>query len=178
MKRGTTTNPYGLNALTHLECGWDHFFLAEAFFLSGKSKDPSTQCGCVVVSRDNDELTRGWNDLPRGIAHRPERHQRPDKYIWTEHAERNAIYNAGRMGVSLQGATLYVTRMPCPECARAIIQSGIKYVCSIIYEDEFEWAERTKTVEAHDMLKEAGVFVSVFAPDTGERLKRFRYGAG
>lgn len=171
-------NPYPEPVRHHLVYGWDHFFMAQAFFVSGKSKDPSTKCGCVIASPDNDILVLGWNDLPRGIAHRADRHQRPQKYIWTEHAERNAIYNAGRMGVSLKGAKLYVTRMPCPDCARAIIQSGIISVNSIVYEDEFEWAERTKTVEACFMLKEAGVCVNLFSPDTEGRLSRFRYGAG
>lgn len=171
-------NPYDAPVLCFLETGWDHFFMSQAFFISGKSKDPSTQCGCVITSRENDILVTGWNDLPRGVRHKPSRHQRPEKYVWTEHAERNAIYNAGRTGVPLKGANLYVTRMPCPDCARAIIQSGIKSVYSVLYEDEVAWAERTNTVAACSMMKEAGVGVTLFSSDTAKRLSRFRYDAG
>jgi dCMP deaminase len=172
------TNPYGETTLHHLECGWDHFFLSQAFFVSGKSKDPSTQCGCVVASTHNDIMSWGWNDLTRGIAHKPERHERPLKYLWTEHAERNAIYNAGRKGVPLLGARIFVTRMPCPDCARAVIQSGISRLVSCIYDDELEWIERCRSDVAYEELSEAGVTVTTYAPEIAEKLSGFRYVEG
>lgn len=172
------TNHYGTYVNTRLTEGWDHFFLSQAFFVSGKSKDPSTQCGCVVASTAGDVLSFGWNDLPRGVRHTPERHQRPAKYLWTEHAERNAIYNAGRKGVPLLDATIFVTRMPCPDCARAIIQVGVSKLVSCVYEDEWEWIERTRCDVACELLVEAEVGLTLYSPEVAEKLSRFRYVAG
>jgi len=173
-------NPYRHipQVLRGLECGWDHFFLSQAFFVSGKSRDLSTKCGCVIVSRENDILSTGWNDHPRGLRDSPERRLAPDKYVYTEHGERNAIYNAGRKGVPLIGARLYTTRMPCPDCARAIIQSGVKSVVSICWEDEPEWAARTKCAEAAEMLEECGVSVTLYHAEDARKMERFRYVEG
>ncbi len=108
---------------------WDEYFFEIANLASIRSKDPSTQVGAVIV-RDNTILSTGYNGLPRGVADdRPERWVRPTKYLWVVHAEENAIFNATRNGVSTDGATLYVTPMhPCGDCAKAIVQAGIKRV--------------------------------------------------
>ena len=67
--------------------------------------------------------------MPHGVAaNPPERLSRPDKYTWVEHAERNAIYTAARCGISLEGCTMYVDLMPCVDCARGIIQAGLREV--------------------------------------------------
>lgn len=110
---------------------WDKYFLDMAVFVSGKSKDKSTKVGCVFVGPDNEILSTGFNGFPRGVDDdRAERHERPEKYIWTEHAERNAIYNAARTGTSLKGAKAYVTWYPCIDCARGLAQVGvIEIIC-------------------------------------------------
>lgn len=108
---------------------WDHYFMDLAKFASTRSKDPSTQVGAVIVL-DRNILSTGYNGFPRGVNDNIlERYERPEKYMWTVHAEENAILNASRNGTALKGASLYVTPMPpCTNCAKAIIQSGIKEV--------------------------------------------------
>lgn len=97
------------------------------------SKDRSTRVGCVIVSNQNQIISGGYNGFPRGVVDEIDsRHERPAKYLWTEHAERNAIYDAARRGIALEGSTLYVPLFPCASCSRAIIQVGI---CRVITTD-------------------------------------------
>lgn len=120
---------------------WDSYFMAIAKEVAKKSKDRSTKVGCVVVGPDNEILTTGYNGFPRGIDDNvEERHQRPLKYAWTEHAERNAIYNAARTGTRLKGSRIYLPWFPCMDCARAIVQSGIVEV--VCYEPDPQQDER------------------------------------
>lgn len=113
---------------------WDEYFIDIANVVRKKSKDPNTQVGAIIVGRDNQIVSTGFNGFPRGIDEGDAtRWERPVKYQFVEHAERNAIYNAARTGVSLIGCTLYLAGMgpptsPCTECAKAIIQSGITCV--------------------------------------------------
>lgn len=108
---------------------WDDRYLEIAGVVASWSKDSSTKVGCVVVGPVRQILATGYNGFPRGVDDDvPERWERPEKYLWVEHAERNAIYNAARSGISLAGATMYVERHPCADCARGIIQSGISCV--------------------------------------------------
>lgn len=96
------------------------------------SKDRSTRVGCVIVGPDNEIRSTGYNGFPRGVDDElDERHARPLKYKWTEHAERNAIYNAARVGMPLNGCRMYVPWFPCMDCARAIVQSGIVHLIAI-----------------------------------------------
>lgn len=169
------TPPYFIRSYSALMSRWHEFFLADAFFVSGKSKDESTKCGCVITSKDHDALVRGWNDHPRGITDSPERRSRPAKYFWTEHAERNAIYNAARIGVSLKGATAYVTRVPCPDCARALIQAGICEVVTTMADDEEAFAERLNTTISITMLEEAGVGITLYGTRVHNHLMRSRF---
>jgi dCMP deaminase len=105
---------------------WDRRFLEVATIIGGWSKDRSAKTGCVVVGPDKLIRSTGFNGFVRGVDDNVvERHDRPAKYSWTEHAERNAIYNAARVGVSLAGCTCYVNWFPCIDCARAIVQAGI-----------------------------------------------------
>ncbi|NVK17628.1 MAG: dCMP deaminase family protein [Methylocystaceae bacterium] len=93
------------------------------------SKDKSTQVGAVVLMEDGTPLTFAYNGFARGVDDDvPERHERPEKYKWTSHAEENAIANLARTGQMARGATLYVTHFPCAGCARKIIQAGIARV--------------------------------------------------
>jgi dCMP deaminase len=106
---------------------WDRRFMDLAVHIAGWSKDRSRQVGCVFVGEHREVLTTGYNGFPRGIDDGVEtRHERPAKYSWTEHAERNAIYNAARIGAKLMGSTVYVPWFPCINCARALIQVGVK----------------------------------------------------
>jgi dCMP deaminase len=108
---------------------WDNRWMSLCDHIAQWSKDRSSQFGCVIVDERQSVLSLGWNGFPRGINDEiEERHERPAKYLWTEHSERNAIYNAASSGVVLLGATLYVNGIPCADCARAIIQSGIHRV--------------------------------------------------
>jgi dCMP deaminase len=105
---------------------WDHYYLNICKVVAARSKDPNTQIGCVIIGPAREIRTTGYNSFPRGIRDDvPERQQRPTKYLWIEHAERNAICNAARCGTPLEGCTIYVEIMPCMDCGRAIVQAGI-----------------------------------------------------
>jgi dCMP deaminase len=105
---------------------WDEYYLEICRVVALRSKDPHTQIGCVIVGPAHEIRSTGYNSLPRGIRDDvPERLERPTKYLWMEHAERNAIYNAARAGTATEGCTIYVEIMPCMDCARAVVQAGI-----------------------------------------------------
>ena len=121
------------------------------------SKDRSTKVGCVVIDSKRTILATGYNGFPRGIDDDVEgRHERPDKYAWAEHSERNALYSAARNGISLEGSMMYVTMCPCTDCARGIIQSGVKTVITNKQSlDNPRWAESFKITK--EMLDESDV---------------------
>ena len=135
---------------------WDERFMALAEFVAEWSKDRSTKVGAVVVGSRRRVVALGYNGFPRGIDDNvEERHERPAKYLWTEHAERNAIYNATE---SLEDATMYVPWYPCMDCARAIVQSGIRELVAI--EPDWidpKWGTDFKSVKV--LLSEAMVRV-------------------
>jgi dCMP deaminase len=129
--------------------GWDEHFLDIAKLCSQRSKDESTQIGAVIVGVDKEIVATGYNSFPRKINDNvPERQQRPEKYFWFEHAERNAIYNAARHGASLKDCTLYVPAMPCADCARGIVQVGIKRVVVDAKEND-AWLQRSPKWREH-----------------------------
>lgn len=108
---------------------WDEYYLSICQVVATRSKDPNTQIGCVIVGPAHEIRSTGYNSFPRGIRDDvPERLTRPEKYLWIEHAERNAICNAARAGTATERCTLYVEIMPCMDCARAIVQAGITEV--------------------------------------------------
>lgn len=114
-----------------MKTDWDVFYINLAQLWADKSKDRSTGVGAVIVGPDMEQRSAGYNGFPRGVNDAVEcRHDRPLKYEYTEHAERNAIYNAARMGTPLKGCIMYLNwwPLPCPDCARAIIQTGITTV--------------------------------------------------
>lgn len=107
---------------------WDLFYIGLAEMWANKSKDRSTGVGAIIVGPDHEQRSSGFNGFPRKVDDNVEcRHDRPLKYEFTEHAERNAIYNAARMGTPVDGCVMYLNwwPLPCPDCARAVIQSGI-----------------------------------------------------
>lgn len=138
---------------------WPEYFLNIAGRVADKSKDPSTKVGCVIVGPDNEIRSTGYNGFARGVDETLlTRWERPEKYNWVEHAERNAIYNAARSGTSLRGCVAYLWCPPCIECAKAIIQSGIKEIVvkhTTLFTDRDDWQENIHF--AKDMLAEAGV---------------------
>ena len=108
---------------------WDEYYLNICKVVATRSKDPNTQVGCIIAGPAHEIRSTGYNSLPRGIRDDlAERLERPTKYLWMEHAERNAIYNAARCGTALEGCTIYIELMPCMDCARAIVQAGIREV--------------------------------------------------
>lgn len=112
---------------------WDDYFILMAKMAATKSKDRSTVVGAVIVDEHHNIIATGFNGFPRGIDDtNPNYHERPLKYQITEHAERNAIYQAAAGRGGTRGCTLYLAHNPylgiCTDCARAIIQAGIKKV--------------------------------------------------
>lgn len=140
---------------------WHQRFMEVAQLVSTWSKDPSTKCGAVVVGPDREIRATGYNGLVRGVDDNvPERLERPTKYDFFEHAERNAIYNACLTGTPLKGCVIYVTHAPCTDCARAIIQSGIKMVVTRVVEarpDIKDSVWRDKIGFSEQMFQEAGI---------------------
>lgn len=138
---------------------WDQYFLSLARTVSIMSKDLSTRTGCVVVRQDKSIAVTGYNGFPRNVNDTVlERTARPQKYMYTEHCERNAIYTAAAHGVVLKGCTIYITGPPCADCARAIIQVGIREVvwpCAHQFEGRKDWNDSISA--AQQMLDEAGV---------------------
>lgn len=111
----------------NIKTNWDKRFLDLAEHISNWSKDPATKVGAVLVGPDRSQISLGYNGFPRGVLDAPERYlNKEDKCCRIVHAELNAILNSQIKPV---GHTLYVTPLPpCAECAKAIIQSGIKRV--------------------------------------------------
>lgn len=133
-------------------------YLPEAVTASSHSKDPRTKVGAAIVDHRGVVRTTGWNGFPRGVDDDPSRYaDREIKLKLVVHAEANAIANAAAVGVPLEGCGLVVTKFPCHECAKLIIQSGIKKVAAPTPDDDGLWAG--SAVIAHQMFQEAGVEV-------------------
>lgn len=133
---------------------WDEYFMGVALLAAQRSKDPSTQVGACIVSQDNIILSTGYNGLPNGCPDDEfpwEREGEASKYPFVVHAELNAILNSG--GRLLRGAKLYVALFPCNECAKAIIQSGIR---EVIYLSD-KYADTDSVRASKRMLDSAGV---------------------
>jgi dCMP deaminase len=143
---------------------WDRRFMDLAQHVGNWSKDRSRQVGCVVVDTDNIVRAIGYNGFPRGLDDElDERHQRPAKYLWTEHAERNAIYAAARTGISLAGCRIYLPWFPCVDCARAIVQTGIAELIGMKPDlADAKWGDDFAI--ALEMLQEAKVAVRYLEP--------------
>lgn len=133
---------------------WDDYFMAIAHVVATRSIDQSTKCGCVIVGSDHRVISLGYNGPPRGVDDDKVPQTRPEKYVWFEHAERNAIFNAR---VPMDEAIAYVTSLPCVDCFRALIQCGIRTV----------WYCPTPTnMENNEMMKN----VCALAEATGRHL--------
>ncbi|MEP3277705.1 MAG: deaminase [Stappiaceae bacterium] len=141
---------------------WDNRFFGLCDHIAEWSEDRDFQVGCVIVGPGCEIRSTGYNGLPRGVKDiDPSRFDRPsgEKFHWFEHAERNAIYNAARVGIDLAGCTLYVNRFPCADCGRSIIQSGITRLCCPPIPESDGALDYSFRVSA-TMLEEAGITVS------------------
>lgn len=150
---------------------WHVRFLSLAHEIAKWSKDTSTKVGAVIMGPDRDPRSFGYNGFPRGINDDvPTRHERPAKYAWTEHAERNALANCNRIGIPTKDCTIYVTHFPCSACSRMIIQSGLKEVVvdKRSLEDDFaqRWNEDLQIAKA--MLEEAKVKITIVEITTAQ----------
>lgn len=135
-------------------------FLSIAQAIAALSKDRSTKVGALALGPAGEIRAMGYNGMPRGCNDDiEERHERPEKYFWMEHAERNLIYNAARVGTPLDGCVLVVTPLlPCMDCGRAIVQAGFKTVIAEATDNE-RWAEHN--AKALELFKECGITVEV-----------------
>jgi dCMP deaminase len=136
---------------------WDARYLDLAENVSSWSKDPSRKIGAVAVGSKGQILSQGYNGFPRGIDDSVERYNdKETKYRYVVHAEMNVVYNATYNGISLDGATLYVTGLPvCSECAKGIIQTGVKRVVMRATDVPEKWFVSFATTAK--MFNEAGI---------------------
>ena len=137
---------------------WDNYFMAVAKLSAMRSKDPSTQVGACIVSNDNRILSIGYNGAPNGFDDDNFPWEREGdaintKYFYVCHGEMNAIMNYRGNKKDLEGAKIYVDLFPCNECAKAIIQSGIK---TVIYDDD-KYANTPGNICSRKMFDAAGV---------------------
>lgn len=137
----------------------DKRLFALAAYVGGWSKDRSRKVGAVIADRNGSVRSIGYNGFPRGADEGVvARHERPAKYLWTEHAERNAIFDAARAGVALDGCSMYVPWFPCMDCARAIVQSGISRLVACPPDlKDVRWGGHFEA--AMELLEETGVEV-------------------
>jgi len=135
---------------------WDEYFMGIATLSAMRSKDPSTQVGACIVNEDKRILSMGYNGMPRCCSDDEYPWDKNDsaldsKYLYVCHAEFNAILNCA-VG-SVKGCTVYTTLFPCNECAKAIIQSGIK---EVVYMSD-KYADSDSVIAAKRMFTTAGV---------------------
>jgi dCMP deaminase len=155
------------------DADWDRRMMLLAHHIADWSTEAGRRVGAVIAGPDNEVRSTGFNGFPRGVNETiTERHSRESgaKYWWSSHAERNAIYNAARVGIPLAGCRIYVPWFPCVECAKAIIQSGL--VELIAYEPDFadpKWGNEFRAVV--EMLNEGRVTVRFI-----DRLQELRSG--
>ena len=133
---------------------WDEYFMGIAMLAARRSKDPSTQVGACIVSPEDIIISTGYNGMPKGCSDDVfpwDREGEETKYPYVVHAELNAILNAN--GRDLRGSRLYVALFPCNECAKAIIQSGIR---EVIYLSD-KYSDTMLNLVSKRMLDAAGV---------------------
>lgn len=135
---------------------WDEYFMGVSMLSGMRSKDPNTQVGACIVSNDNKILSMGYNGFPIGCSDDEfpwtrEGTETETKYPYVTHSELNAILNY--RGGSLEGAKIYVSLFPCNECAKAIIQAGIRVV---VYDSD-KYANSASVIASKKMFDAAGV---------------------
>ena len=149
---------------------WDEYFMGVAMLAARRSKDPSTQVGACIVSPENIIISTGYNGMPKGCSDDEfpwDREGEETKYPYVVHAELNAILNSN--GRNLRGSRIYVALFPCNECAKAIIQSGIR---EVIYLSD-KYANTSTTIASKRMLDAAGVRYTQLKPSMDTITLRF-----
>lgn len=142
--------------------GWDEYFMGIAMLSAERSKDNSTQVGACIVNSDNKIVSVGYNGMPTGCNDDEMPWERKadspldTKYPFVCHAELNAILN--RNAANLKDCTLYVTLFPCNECAKAIIQSGIKRV--VYYSNKYDGTE--SVTSSQFLFRKCGISVEQY----------------
>ena len=146
-------------------------YLKQAYLHAAKySNDPSTQNGAVLVHPKGGVILGAANSLPNRVEDKPERWERPQKYNYIEHAERNVIYKAAQKGIATHGLFMFVPFFSCPDCARAIIQAGIS---KVVGHRQFfnlandRWREPCKI--GIDMMQEAGIMCVLWDGDVCDK---------
>ena len=140
---------------------WNEYFMGIAHLAAMRSKDPNTQVGACIVSAENKILSMGYNGFPNGCSDDEFpwgkcESELESKYLYSTHGELNAILNF--RGGSLEGAKMYVTLFPCNECAKAIIQAGIR---EIVYDCD-KYADTPSVIASKRMFRSAGVQVTKY----------------
>ena len=151
---------------------WDDYFMGVSLLAADRSKDPSTQVGACIVSDDNRILSTGYNGFPQGCSDddfpwNRDTSKGETKYNFVVHAELNAILNAG--GKSLVGSRIFVSLFPCHECAKAIIQAGVKEV--VYLSDKYNGTESDNASKR--MLNAAGVKLTKMKPTKAQIVLNF-----
>ena len=152
--------------------GWDDYFMGVSLLAAERSKDPNTQVGACIVDDQNRILSTGYNGFPQGCSDDEFPWNRDEalgetKYQFVVHAELNAILNA--RGKSLSGSKVYVGLFPCNECAKAIIQAGIR---EVIYLSD-KYATTPSTLASKRMLGAAGIKLTALKPTKASIVLKF-----
>lgn len=134
---------------------WDEMYLKICKAAAERSRDASTQVGACIV-RDKRVLVVGYNGFPSGINETAERWERPLKYAYVVHAEANCLMTAARYGIPLDQSILYVSLHPCANCAKHIVQAGIK---EVVYDATIPPRDEHEHWIAKQILEEAGVSI-------------------
>ena len=143
---------------------WDEYFMGVSILSGMRSKDPNTQVGACIVSQDQRILSMGYNGMPAGCSDdelpwdREGESPLDTKYLYVCHAELNAILN--HAGGSLRGSKIYVSLFPCNNCAKAIIQAGIR---EVIYQED-KYPDSDEVIASKRMLNMAGVRLRQMKP--------------
>ena len=151
---------------------WDEYFMGVAILASQRSKDPSTQVGACIIDEDKRILSTGYNGFPQGCSDDEFPWNRDEslgdtKYQYVVHAELNAILNAG--GKSLVGSRIFVSLFPCHECAKAIIQAGVK---EVVYLSD-KYTGTVSDTASRRMLNAAGVKLTKMKPTKSQIVLNF-----
>ncbi len=140
---------------------WDDYFMSMVYLVAAKSKDERTHIGAVIIGPDKEIKSTGYNSFVRKLKDDvSERQEKPEKFFWFEHAERNAIYNATLIGTSLKGCKMYTNGIPCMDCARAVVQSGIdEVIVDKSWNDGNKGDDLEHTRRTLQMFEEVGIKV-------------------
>lgn len=161
--------------MSEKRCGyitWDEYFMGVALLAAERSKDPSTQVGACIIDNNNRIISTGYNGFPKGCSDDEFPWNRDaaageTKYPFVVHAELNAILNA--QGTSVVNSRLYVSLFPCNECAKAIIQSGVREV--VYLSDKYNGTPTD--IASKKMLEAAGVKLTKLKPTKASIVLNF-----